>query len=61
MNTNSSLFLARDHAAELLGEADRERLARRVHEGESQEKESRRRSVARRSFFSLLRSPAGSR
>jgi hypothetical protein len=32
MNTNTSLFLARDHAAELIGEADRERLARQARE-----------------------------
>jgi regulator of protease activity HflC (stomatin/prohibitin superfamily) len=30
MNTNSTLFFARDHAAELLEEADRERLARQA-------------------------------
>lgn len=32
MNTNDSLFFARDHAAELLGEADRERLARQAQQ-----------------------------
>jgi hypothetical protein len=61
MNTNSTLFLALDHAAELLVEADHERLAReaRVTAGTASTK-SARRSTRIWSLFSLRRSPARS-
>jgi hypothetical protein len=62
MNTNTSLLLARDHAAELLGEADRERLARQAHEArQTGEAGADRKPVARWSLFNLRRSPAASR
>jgi hypothetical protein len=59
MNTNTSIFLARDHAADLLGEAERERLARSVQESKNHRAASVRRAISRLNFFSLRRSPAG--
>ena len=62
MNTNNSLLLARDHAAELLAEADRERLARQAHKArQAGETGADHKPVARRSLFSLRRSTAASR
>jgi hypothetical protein len=62
MNTNTSLLLARDHAAGLLGEADRERLARQARDArQTGEAGTGRKPEARWSLFSLRRSPAASR
>jgi hypothetical protein len=59
---NSTHFLAQDRAAELLGEANRERLAREARTARPSEASDVHRPVAPRwSFLSLRRSPAGSR
>jgi hypothetical protein len=58
MNANSTHFLARDRAAELLGEAERERLVRQAREGRPP---ATRRSSPRWSLLSLRRSPVGCR
>lgn len=62
MNTNTSLFFARDHAAELFGEAQRERLARQAQESRPVATvKPARRSIIRWPFLTSLRSSAESR
>ena len=62
MNSYNSLFLAHDHAAALIGEADRERLARRAREARrAASGKGVQRPTTRWSLLSLRRSPAVSR
>ena len=62
MNTNNYLFFAQDHAAELIGEADRERLARQARQArQARSGRTLQPPTSRWSLFSLRRSPAGSR
>jgi hypothetical protein len=57
VNSDNTMFLARDHAAELLGEADRERLARQAQESQlTGQAKVARPAKARWTFLSGLRS-----
>jgi hypothetical protein len=61
MNANSTLFLALDHAAELLVEADHERLARDAKVARRADSTKlARQATPRWGLFSLRRSAAGS-